>query len=351
MILRWQCRLLPPRVCRRRFLRVSLFLLPRYIAVTILTTRTFSSRVWRWTRHLLPHLLRTLLSQIVQSTLPCWTVFAVAFVSQGRPQTPRSRLQSRLNHGVDGFGKSLFRQQRPPSSAPLLSLLEQRALSPLSDNDRLAPLGGCIDTVRRRKATYQSNVAHVSSASRRASGVIRIEFEIMGVNKLYDHSENTPDLVASATDLQGQRLLCHCKESEECHADSPVAAFLAAFPGACVTGKSQDPLSQAVALAAAEARTERNEHSGPDVDAPYLVPDGSATVAPLQSSAPWLARRRQLMFSRQMAPTKTKVHCQLRLIIGCGRYMGCCPRAGTLRIGGRSRHGVNKLKPVSILRN
>ena len=91
----------------------------------------------------------------------------------------------------------------------------------------------------------------------------------MSVNKLYDHSENTPDLVASATDLQGQRLLCHCKESEECHADSLVAAFLAAFPGACVTGKSQDPLSQAVALAAAEARTERNEHSEPDVDAPH----------------------------------------------------------------------------------
>ena len=60
-----------------------------------------------------------------------------------------------------------------------------------------------------------------------------------------------------------------------------------------------------------------------------LVPDGSATVAPLQSSASWLARRRQLMFSRQMAPTKTKVHCQLRLVICCGRYMGCCPRAGT----------------------
>ena len=49
-----------------------------------------------------------------------------------------------------------------------------------------------------------------------------------------------------------------------------MAAFLKAFPGAYVIGKSQDPPSQAVALAAAEAREERDEHSdtNPDVDAP-----------------------------------------------------------------------------------
>ena len=49
-----------------------------------------------------------------------------------------------------------------------------------------------------------------------------------------------------------------------------MAAFLAVFPVAYVIGKSQDPPSQAVALAAAEAREERDEHSDtdPDVDAP-----------------------------------------------------------------------------------
>ena len=170
----------------------------------------------------------------------------------------------------------------PPPVAPVLSTLEQRAICPALDRDRLAPQRGCIDEVRQLKKgdlyigrgarqlglekSKWCNPYRVRDHGRRQALIL-----------FREHLKATPDMVAFISELQGKRLLCHCKASEECHADALIEAFLAEFPGSYVIGKSEDPPSQAVALAAAEAREELDIFSDTEPDA-FALPGGAGWV-------------------------------------------------------------------------
>ena len=101
-----------------------------------------------------------------------------------------------------------------PSSAAVHSTLEQRGLSPVADNDRLAPYRGCIDKARQLK----KGDVYIGRGARQLGLEkskwcnpyrVRDHGREQALRLFREHLDATPDLLASVPELQGKRLLCH----------------------------------------------------------------------------------------------------------------------------------------------
>ena len=159
-------------------------------------------------------------------------------------------------------------------SGPTL-LESQYEEPPASEEDMLVPRRACVDDVK----VFKRGDVYIGRGSKQlglapSSWGNPFKVKQYGLDKAVDlfarHLGDDVSLVSRLRDLEGKRLLCHCKENKRCHADVLIAAFVEMFPRAFHIGHTDRPPSQRIVLTAARAREEvsRGEVSVPEEGVP-----------------------------------------------------------------------------------